>query len=116
MSEMTMAVIGSRGGRSVSVDLMAGWVEYGPAPMIIDIRERRQFETGSIAEAVNIPCSDSRELTRRIPSDGLAVLVCEDGTLSREVVRMLECCGLRQTAYLDGGMKAWKLRLRRLAA
>ncbi|MBI2930401.1 MAG: rhodanese-like domain-containing protein [Planctomycetes bacterium] len=107
MSDMTMAVLGRQQG-AVSTAELAEWIEYGPAPLIIDVRDAWQFEAGSVEGAINIPVrTAARELVRSIPDDGLAVLVCGDGVMSREVARMLVYCGVRRVAWLDGGLRAW---------
>lgn len=111
MSETTMTVMRARQtGVSVSAAQLARWIEYGPAPLVIDVRDPWQWVRGHVPDAENIPVSCAPELVRRIPDDGLVVLVCEDGLLSREVARMLEFCGFRQVVHLAGGMRAWDAR------
>jgi len=95
-------------GASVTVDELRTWVERGPAPSILDVRPAAAFATVRIPGAVHAAVSEA--LIDAIPPQGLAVVVCEDGVLSRDIVAMLEAAGLRNAKYLAGGMAAWRER------
>lgn len=117
MSEMTMSVLKrDRGMRSVSADELAQWLTNGPPPMILDVRDARAFRNGHLPMAENTPVSNAAALVSRIPDDGLVVLICDDGLLSREVARLLDFCGFRQVASLDGGLRHWSTRGYRVVA
>ena len=119
MSDMTMTLIGrTRRTGSVSGAQLEEWIVYGPAPLIVDVRDAWQYRQGHLDLAENIPVrTHAAMLVERVPDDGLLVLVCEDGLFSREVARMLEFCGLRQVVWLEGGMKSWNAaRVQRKAA
>jgi len=108
MSDTTMTVMTARltGGR-VRAEQLAEWIKYGPAPLIIDVREAWEFACGAVPQAVNLPVSNPRHLVDHIPDEGLVILVCGDGVLSYEAGRMLEFCGFRNVVSLHGGMKEW---------
>lgn len=87
---------------------LSEWIELGPAPLILDVREPWEFEAGHAPHALSAPASNAAALVRWVPDDGLVVLMCTDGILSRHVARMLECCGLRHVLWLEGGIGAWR--------
>jgi rhodanese-related sulfurtransferase len=106
MSDNTQMV--ATRGASVTVGELRTWVERGPAPSILDVRPPAAFATTRIPGAVHAPVSEA--LIDAIPPHGLAVVVCEDGALSRDIVAALEAAGLRNAKYLAGGMAAWRER------
>lgn len=86
---------------------LAEWIERGPAPTIIDIRDDVAFRRGHLPEATNRPVSNPAELVNQVPDDDFVVLVCDDGELSRKAGEILRLCGLGRVAHLAGGMRGW---------
>ncbi len=84
------------------------WLAQSDPPMVIDVREPREFKRGHIPQAVNIPLP---ELIARAPdmkADASVVLVCRTGRRSRRVAQALcerDCQGIH---ILDGGMISWE--------
>ena len=83
----------------------------GPRPLLIDVRERWEFDTGHLPESVNIPTS---ELTRRlaeIPRDGAPVFICRVGGRSLRACQLALEAGVASPANLEGGMLAWAAQI-----
>ncbi|MFW6115826.1 MAG: SulP family inorganic anion transporter [Chloroflexota bacterium] len=76
-------------------------------PLIIDVREPREYDRAHIPEArlIRLP-----ELLRDgdIPRDEPVVLVCRGGRRSRRAAAMLRQKGFDQVSALEGGMQAWE--------
>lgn len=76
--------------------------------VLLDIRARKAFDEGHIANAVNIPL---RKLLRAedFPfSKGAEIIViCYLGITSREAITILAEQGYKNLTNMDGGMGAW---------
>ncbi len=96
---------------TVSVDRLASMLSRNerPQPLLIDVREPREFEDGHIAGAKNIPI---RELPKRLDTLALdcskpIVAICLSGHRSVPAYRLLARSGCEKVYSLDGGMLAW---------
>ncbi len=93
------------GSQAVSVQELREWIALGPAPRIVDVRDRHLFNAGHIAGAE--PCAQYRDIVGLVPEDGLLVVTCDTGERSRAIVGILAATGFLQAKYLAGGMAAW---------
>ena len=77
------------------------------APLVVDVREPREYERGHIPEArlIRLP-----ELLRdgEIPRDRSVVLVCRGGRRSLRAAAVLRQKGFDNVRALEGGMQAWE--------
>jgi SulP family sulfate permease len=78
------------------------------APMVIDVREPREFNQGHIAQASSIPLSKILSDKIKFPTDRQIVLVCRSGRRSRRAAAALQSIGCMNVAILAGGMQAWE--------
>jgi len=81
-----------------------------PAPQLIDVRTRREWEQGHIAYSSNVPIQD---LSNRLEALGLdparpIVAICLSGHRSIPAVRLLARRGYPHVRQLRGGMLAWR--------
>jgi SulP family sulfate permease len=77
-------------------------------PMVVDVREPREFERGHIPDARLVPLPDLLAETHELPRDRLLVLVCRGGRRSTRVACWLGSRGYDQVAVLQGGLLAWE--------
>ncbi|MCA9922692.1 MAG: sulfate permease [Anaerolineales bacterium] len=82
--------------------------ENGKLPMVIDVREPREFKRSHIAEAASIPLSEILSDKVKLPNDRSIVLVCRTGRRSRRAAYALQNIGCMNVFILEGGMKAWE--------
>ena len=79
-------------------------------PLLLDIRETREFTGGSLPNAVHVPLSQlgsrSAELTKHVSRP--VVAFCDRGLRSRSAVGVLAKLGFKDIFYLRGGIKAWR--------
>jgi SulP family sulfate permease len=80
----------------------------GRAPLIIDVREPREFKHGHIIEATSIPLATLLNNSVELPSGRAIVLVCRSGRRSRRAAFALHKKGIKEMAILSGGMQAWE--------
>jgi len=78
------------------------------APLVIDVRERSEFEGGHIPKVrlIEMPKLVHKSVT--LPRDRKIVLVCRTGRRGHEVAYALQQDGYQQVFHLDGGMIAWQ--------
>ncbi len=77
-------------------------------PMIVDVREPREYKQAHIDTAVSLPLSDLLAGDVALPPDQDIVLVCRTGRRSRRAAGILLKAGNERIAVLDGGLQAWE--------
>jgi SulP family sulfate permease len=77
-------------------------------PMIIDVREPREFTRGHIVEAQSIPLFRLLSDPTQIPKDQLVILVCRSGRRSTRATYLLNQQGFDNIRVVKGGMLAWE--------
>ncbi len=76
-------------------------------PVVVDLRNDTEFESGAIEGALHIPLPRLEERRDEIPAERPVVLVCGSGYRSSLGASLLERAGRRGIADLRGGMSAW---------
>ncbi|MGH8930315.1 MAG: rhodanese-like domain-containing protein [Egibacteraceae bacterium] len=80
----------------------------GPAPpVLVDVRERWEFETAAIIGAHHLPLGELPNRFGEVPRDRPVVLHCHHGARSMQAACWLEAHGYTQLANLAGGIDAW---------
>jgi sulfur-carrier protein adenylyltransferase/sulfurtransferase len=77
------------------------------APPLIDVRERWEFDTGHLPDAVNIPMSELPQRIGEIPRVGGPVFICRSGGRSLRACTLALAAGVASPANLEGGLAAW---------
>jgi SulP family sulfate permease len=81
---------------------------HGKRPLVVDVREPREFKRGHIAEAQLIPLPTLLSDEIKLPNDRQIIFVCRSGRRSRRAAYALQHLGCMNVAILDGGMLAWE--------
>jgi glyoxylase-like metal-dependent hydrolase (beta-lactamase superfamily II) len=76
---------------------------------VLDVREPGEFESGSIAGAINVPLGELAKRAAELDAGKLWVVHCKGGYRSSIASSVLRRAGLRDIANLTGGYDAWKL-------
>ncbi|WP_192597719.1 rhodanese-like domain-containing protein [Sporosarcina limicola] len=74
---------------------------------LIDVRETKDFETGHILGARNIPYSQFRQRFKEIRPDKPVYLYDQNGGKSARAALMLKKKGYAQLFHLQGGFRQW---------
>jgi rhodanese-related sulfurtransferase len=74
--------------------------------LVVDVRERDEWDDGHIAGAVHIPLGQICGRLDEIPSDGEVITVCRSGMRSSKAAGHLAKAG-RAVSNMAGGMNAW---------
>ena len=77
-------------------------------PLVVDVREPREFRRSHIPQAVNVPLSRILESHNQLPKDRLLVLVGRTERRARRAAAILKDMGFENLSLLEGGMLAWE--------
>jgi SulP family sulfate permease len=93
-----------------TISSLALWQELHQEkpPVVIDVREPREFHQGHIPQAESIPLFRLIQDPSQIPQIRPAVLVCRSGRRSTRAIFMLNQKGFSNLRILEGGMLAWE--------
>ena len=86
--------------KQIEITKVRDLVEKGA--LIIDARERNEYEDGHIKGALNIPLSEFREKLSQIPKDKPVYVHCLSGQRSYNMVRALENLGYNNVYNISG--------------
>ena len=75
--------------------------------VLLDVRERSEWDAGHAPGAVHIPYEELRERTHELPTDRPVVAYCASGVRSSLATSILESAG-RDVANMRGGFTAWR--------
>lgn len=79
-----------------------------PSPLVVDVREPREYRRGHVPEAELIPLPKLLAADVKLPNNRQIVLVCRGGRRSRRAAVALQQIGCMNVAVLEGGMLAWE--------
>jgi len=85
-----------------------GQICDGTAPLIVDVREPREFRRGCVPQARSLPLPYLLAGEMELPREQPVVLVCQSGRRSRRAACTLGERGYDNLAILEGGMRAWE--------
>lgn len=77
-------------------------------PIVLDVREPREYRHSHIAEAQSVPLSTLLASNLVMAADRPLVLVCQGGRRSRRAAAVLRDLGHSEITVLQGGMQAWE--------
>lgn len=77
-------------------------------PLVIDVREPREFHRGHVPQAQNVTLRHMLEEEPTLPRDRMLVLVCRSGRRSRRAAYALRQAGYTNLRVLEGGLAAWE--------
>lgn len=76
--------------------------------ILIDVRERDEYQARHAQGAVNIPMSEFIARIAEVPQDQDVLVICEHGPRSTNVVRYLMRQGYTRSINVDGGTDQWE--------
>lgn len=80
--------------------------------LMLDIRERVDFEKGHIVDSVNIPLAKLKERMVELEKnkDNPIIVVCNMGHQAGDAVKALEADGFSQVSRMSGGISEWQVQ------
>ena len=98
-----------KGGKSVTPAETTALVNKEDA-LLLDIRSKKDWETGHITNAIHIPFADLKnrqgELAKHKSKP--VVVICNMGQTAGAAVKMLKTDGFENVMRMRGGMTEWK--------
>lgn len=78
--------------------------------IVVDIRERKDFEKGHIVDALNIPLAKLGERHKELEKhkEKPVIVVCQLGQHSGAAVKTLQEKGFTRVSRMSGGMTEWQ--------
>jgi rhodanese-related sulfurtransferase len=85
-------------------------IDAGAAPVIVDVRTRREYEAGHVPGAIHVPFYTLFVRQDDIPGprERPVVVYCEHGPRAGVARLALRMTGFTDVRYLDGHMAGWK--------
>ena len=101
---------GLKGGPEVSVKEAVGLMNGVPRAVVIDVRERAEYEKDRLPGAISVPSAEfkARLESLKLPKIEPIVLYGADDMRVREATRLLYESGYQGALTLKGGMAAWR--------
>lgn len=96
-----------------SVEDLANWLIEGRADFkLIDVRAPEDFESGSIADAENIPIAQivTEDVLSRLPTDRMVIVYSNGSENAAKAAVLLRLSGI-DAHLLAGGYNAWHKRI-----
>ncbi len=99
----------NRGGASISAQQLVTLVNSENA-VVVDVREKAEFDQGHIVDAINIPFSslDGRADELEKYKDKPLVITCKMGQHSGSAGTLLKKKGFANVSRLKGGIAEWR--------
>lgn len=78
--------------------------------VVLDVRERKEFDKGHIVDAVNIPLARLAERIGELEKrkDNPVIVVCQYGQQASEAVKILHAKGFAKANKMAGGLAEWQ--------
>jgi rhodanese-related sulfurtransferase len=93
----------------VSEDLPSvtvGDVDELDDPLLLDVREREEYDAGHAPGVVFHPMGDLPGVWSELPTDRTVLCICRSGARSASATEFLRLQGI-DAVNLEGGMQAW---------
>lgn len=82
--------------------------EHPADAILIDVREPDEYQPRHATGAINIPMSEFVARIGEVPQDRDALIICEHGVRSANVVQYLRRHGYDRAINVDGGTEEWE--------
>ncbi|HCW88774.1 MAG TPA: rhodanese-like domain-containing protein [Marinobacter sp.] len=98
-----------RGGKKISAQGAVNLINRDQA-VVVDIRDRKDFNEGRITGAINIPLNSLKERASELKKHGEKQIIVADkmGQHSAMAVKQLNAEGYQNVIRLNGGIADWK--------
>ena len=77
------------------------------ASVILDVREKWEYDICHIKESVHIPMGQIAERKDELNMEDTIIVVCHHGIRSRMVAKFLDASGFINVINLSGGVDSW---------
>src|ERR1700720_4263752 len=92
----------------VTAQMAAEELASADPPLVLDIRNPREWQTKHIARSVNIPLNHLQERIAEVPRDRRIAVHCAGGYRSSIAASILHQYGITHLIEMAGGLAAWE--------
>ena len=78
-----------------------------PTPLLLDVREPREYREGHVPGAQLIPLAEFEQRVNEVPRDRPILAICHSGQRSLAAAGFLLHLGYTSVSNVDGGTAAW---------
>ncbi len=109
LATMLLAYLNSKMATSLSPHQAVALVNKENG-LVLDVRERKEFDKGHIVDAVNIPLAKLAERAVELEKhkDHPVIVVCQFGQHAGEAVKLLQSKGFARANRMAGGLSEWQ--------
>jgi rhodanese-related sulfurtransferase len=86
---------------------LKGRLDAGDRPVLLDVRERWEYELARIEGSTLVPLSEIEGRFRELDPGAETVVICHHGARSAHVTRALDRAGFQNVSNLEGGLDAY---------
>lgn len=94
-------------GSVVDVDRLAADMASADAPLVIDVRQAAEFESGHVPGAIHIGAGELPAMLDGLPRDRPIATVCASGYRSSVAASMLRAAGFERVSSVTAGVPTW---------
>jgi glyoxylase-like metal-dependent hydrolase (beta-lactamase superfamily II)/rhodanese-related sulfurtransferase len=87
-----------------------------PEVVLLDVREPREFASGHVPGARNLPQADLAMRLSEVPRDRPLYVICQGGFRSLRAAQFLSQMGFKDVASVRGGTESWRAAKKALAS
>ena len=107
-------LFGGAGSRVPTITVRDAWERLSSkqkqeVPVLIDVREPREFERNHAKGARNIPVNQVMQRLGEIPKDRDVLVICQSGNRSGSAAKALMQAGYTRIFNVSGGTGAWMM-------
>jgi rhodanese-related sulfurtransferase len=101
---------GLKGGPEISAPETAALMKGEPRPVLIDVRDRADYDQGHLPGAVSVPSAEFKDRLEslKLPKVDPVVIYGADDARAREATKHLYESGYQGALTLKGGIAAWR--------
>jgi adenylyltransferase/sulfurtransferase len=79
----------------------------GPPPLLVDVRDAQEYESGHIDGARHLPLGELEARIGELRGAGAVVFICLSGARSLRACQIAAAHGIAEPGHLEGGMRSW---------
>ncbi len=92
----------------VGIQEVRNWIKHGREFLFVDVREPKEFSSGHLPGAANIPYYEIEDRREEIPLDRPVVIYCTHSSWRAPYAgNLLADYGMNNVKILDGGASSW---------
>ena len=93
--------------KEISTTKLKSILKEDPKALIIDVRDKDEYDFRHIPSAKNIPLSDIEDYSDEIPTDRPVYFICKSGNRSSHAIILLNDLDINNVINVRGGMLSW---------